>query len=82
MQRQNFAPRGSILRTTLEWSCRTIAIISAQNCAGVYGRGTNTVEKLREELQRAGVPASRLEDDQLRQMLERVTIRVSPGIEV
>ncbi len=39
----------------------------------VYDRDTNTVARLREELQSTGVDASKLEEATLQQMLERVT---------
>ena len=39
----------------------------------VYDRGTSTVENLRAELQSVGVDTSRLDDQTLKQMLDRVT---------
>ncbi|MCP9496296.1 MAG: L,D-transpeptidase [Pyrinomonadaceae bacterium MAG19_C2-C3] len=39
----------------------------------VYERGTNTIERLREEMAGIGVDAPKLEDATLRQMLERVS---------
>jgi lipoprotein-anchoring transpeptidase ErfK/SrfK len=39
----------------------------------VYARGTNTVENLRAELQSVGVDPAKLDDAQLKQMLDRAT---------
>jgi hypothetical protein len=41
----------------------------------VYRRGTNTVEKLRDELQRSGLLIPPPDDQTLRQMLKRVNQR-------
>ena len=40
----------------------------------VYGRGANTPENLRAELQSVGVDASKLDDQTLKQMLDRVNL--------
>ena len=40
----------------------------------VYNHKTNTIEKIREELQSAGVDSSGLDDATLRQMLARVNM--------
>ncbi|HWP45422.1 MAG TPA: hypothetical protein VNO14_19440, partial [Blastocatellia bacterium] len=41
----------------------------------VYDRGTNTVESLRQELQASGVDVSKLDQQVLKQMLDRVSLK-------
>jgi lipoprotein-anchoring transpeptidase ErfK/SrfK len=48
----------------------------------VYGRGTNTVPRLRAELQSSGADVSRVDDDTFRRMLARVTRRRQFVVEV
>jgi len=48
----------------------------------VYDRRTNTVARLREELRAAGVESASLDDETLRQLLEKVTRRTQFVVEV